>query len=195
MNELLARFRQQYPEYDDLSDDELARALHQKFYADMDWQEFSARVGADVAPTGPPSNTGPTPPLPFNNLSPMVGGALDFATALGTGMGLGLPLLSGDTRRNLAEMRARAPGATNAAVAAGAVVPGAIAGAGLGGAAAARAAANPYGFAIRHGPTVAARAGRIARGTPNVLLNLLKSRVAQGGGLIGAWELAQRLGR
>lgn len=47
MNELLQKFRAQYPEYDDMSDGDLAKALHAKFYDDMPYQEFAKRVGLE----------------------------------------------------------------------------------------------------------------------------------------------------
>lgn len=45
----IAEIRQKYPQYEDLSDDELTQALHKKFYADMPYDEFAAKVG------GPPA--------------------------------------------------------------------------------------------------------------------------------------------
>lgn len=41
----IAEVRKQYPQYNDLSDQQLADALHQKFYADMPVAEFYQRVG------------------------------------------------------------------------------------------------------------------------------------------------------
>lgn len=41
----LAEIRQQYPQYNDLSDEQLARALHGKFYSDMPFEDFSQRIG------------------------------------------------------------------------------------------------------------------------------------------------------
>lgn len=41
----LQEIRQQYPQYADLSDDELARGLHEKFYRDMPFADFSQRIG------------------------------------------------------------------------------------------------------------------------------------------------------
>jgi hypothetical protein len=41
----LAEVRAKYPQYNDMPDDALASALHQKFYADMDPQEFAAKIG------------------------------------------------------------------------------------------------------------------------------------------------------
>lgn len=49
----LQEIRQQYPQYEDMSDAELARALHSRYYSDMDFGEFSQRVG--FQPAEPPS--------------------------------------------------------------------------------------------------------------------------------------------
>lgn len=37
--------RAKYPQYQDLSDDQLGRALHQKFYSDMPYEAFAAKTG------------------------------------------------------------------------------------------------------------------------------------------------------
>jgi len=41
----LAEVRQRYPQYADMPDDQLAGALHQKFYSDMPFEDFSKRIG------------------------------------------------------------------------------------------------------------------------------------------------------
>lgn len=41
----IAEVRQQYPQYQDMSDEQLAVSLHQKFYADMPFPEFATKVG------------------------------------------------------------------------------------------------------------------------------------------------------
>jgi len=41
----LKEFRAQYPQYDDLSDQELAAGLHQKFYSDIPFDDFLKQVG------------------------------------------------------------------------------------------------------------------------------------------------------
>lgn len=41
----IAEIRQKYPQYNDLSDMELAQGLHKKFYSDMDFGEFSQKIG------------------------------------------------------------------------------------------------------------------------------------------------------
>lgn len=46
----LQDFRQQYPEYNDLSDTELAKGLHQKFYSDIPFDQFAGQVGLDTTP-------------------------------------------------------------------------------------------------------------------------------------------------
>lgn len=43
--------RQKYPQYGDLSDEQLAKALHGKFYSDMPYDEFSAKIGMKPAKT------------------------------------------------------------------------------------------------------------------------------------------------
>lgn len=53
----IAEVRAKYPQYDDLSDDALAGALHQKFYSDMPRDEFNRRIGygddaTQPSPTG-----------------------------------------------------------------------------------------------------------------------------------------------
>jgi len=40
----LSEIRKQYPDYDNLSDDQLARGFHQKFYTDMPWNDFKKKI-------------------------------------------------------------------------------------------------------------------------------------------------------
>jgi len=49
----LAEIRAQHPEYDDLTDEQLADGLHKKFYSDMPFTDFAARVGFRPQPTAP----------------------------------------------------------------------------------------------------------------------------------------------
>lgn len=46
----MQEIRQQYPQYDDMSDADLAKALHGKHYADMPFEEFSAKIGLQPPP-------------------------------------------------------------------------------------------------------------------------------------------------
>lgn len=41
----IREIREQYPQYDKLSDGELASALHRKFYPQLDFKDFSNRIG------------------------------------------------------------------------------------------------------------------------------------------------------
>jgi len=53
----LAEVRQKYPQYADLDDATLGKALHTKYYADMPYEDFAQRVGlgsAAPASSGPP---------------------------------------------------------------------------------------------------------------------------------------------
>lgn len=56
----LAEIRQQYPQYSDMSDADLASALHKKFYADMPVEDFNTKIGlksaAAPAPAAPAKN-------------------------------------------------------------------------------------------------------------------------------------------
>ena len=46
----LQDFRGTYPQYDDLSDEQLLTGLHQRFYSDMTFADFSARMTGAAAP-------------------------------------------------------------------------------------------------------------------------------------------------
>lgn len=175
----LDQIRAQYPQYDDLSDMELARALHSRFYSDMDFNDFAGRIGVMVGPE-------PSAPIPE-------GTALgDFIATFGNAAALGIPRrLSSSLDERLDFLEENNPG-TSALVGLG--------GAGLTGGAAlrgganilargtARQAANPHGLNIVHqaGPGLARSAGR-------GLLELVKSRAGAGGGGFAAGALLDRL--
>lgn len=50
----IKQIREQYPQYSDMSDEDLARALHSRFYSDMDFGKFSQQIGLtpEMAPAG-----------------------------------------------------------------------------------------------------------------------------------------------
>lgn len=50
----LQSLREQYPQYDDMSDQDFAKAFHKKFYSDLDFDDFSRRIGltSTMAPSG-----------------------------------------------------------------------------------------------------------------------------------------------
>lgn len=51
----LKEFRQQYPQYDDMSDTDLAKGLHEKLYSDVPFDEFSKAIGLNAQPEPPPA--------------------------------------------------------------------------------------------------------------------------------------------
>jgi hypothetical protein len=48
----IAEIRQKYPQYADLSDDQLAEGLHRKHYADMPYAEFRTKIGLGNGASG-----------------------------------------------------------------------------------------------------------------------------------------------
>jgi hypothetical protein len=46
----IAEVRQKYPQYNDMSDEALAGALHQKYYSDMPREQFDAKIGFGATP-------------------------------------------------------------------------------------------------------------------------------------------------
>jgi len=70
--------REKYPQYDDLSDEDLARALHKKYYNDIAYEDFAGKVGLTAAPTVTPTAPEKEKPGVFRS---MVEGAGQGATA------------------------------------------------------------------------------------------------------------------
>ena len=52
----IAEVRQKFPQYSDLSDGQLASALHAKFYPDMPEDQFMAKIGMPTAPKSRPGS-------------------------------------------------------------------------------------------------------------------------------------------
>lgn len=52
----IAEVRSQFPQYEDLSDQQLADALYGKFYSDIPRSEFDAKIGLTVQPVEPDGN-------------------------------------------------------------------------------------------------------------------------------------------
>jgi hypothetical protein len=59
----LSEVRQQYPQYGDMSDEDLAGALHKKSYSDMPREDFNSKIGlgADLAAQLGARNVGTAP--------------------------------------------------------------------------------------------------------------------------------------
>jgi hypothetical protein len=47
--------REKYPQYNDLSDEQLAQGLHKKFYSDLPYEDFSSKIGLSTTPVAPPT--------------------------------------------------------------------------------------------------------------------------------------------
>lgn len=45
----ISEVRKQYPQYSDMTDEQLARSLHGKFYSDMPYDQFTAKIGMQPA--------------------------------------------------------------------------------------------------------------------------------------------------
>lgn len=72
----IAEVRQKYPQYSDMSDRQLADALHAKFYADMPKADFDAKIGLKTAPAAP--------------AKPKVNPLVDAAKSFGPGVNQGI---------------------------------------------------------------------------------------------------------
>lgn len=77
----IAEIRQQYPQYADIPDVQLADALHQKFYSDMPKMDFYKAINLTGASTIPGSITG-TPAEPERSLYQRAMGNLETVPAL-----------------------------------------------------------------------------------------------------------------
>ena len=189
MNEYLQQFREQYPDYADMGDLELAKALHSKFYSDMSFGDFAEKIKL---------NSGPTQEPPFASLPPLAGGILDALVAFGNGAGLGLPAkLSKDTGAYRAELMDRAQGPTLAAEGAGAATTALL---GTKGFQAAKAEMNAPGRWLQSRMFGSTRpfpgTAPASPGVGSMAINMLKNQYFRGGlGAIAAEEAIRRLAR
>ncbi len=57
----IKEFRKSFPEYDDFSDQQLAEKLHEKYFSNLEREDFYARIGlnAQKATPAPPANKTP----------------------------------------------------------------------------------------------------------------------------------------
>jgi len=118
----IAEVREKYPQYQDLSDLQLADALHAKYYSDIPKPEFYSKVGVGTSrdelfrsdPTqlipGAEQRLSPTPKQPTSLMEDIVG-AGETALTLGTGAVAGLPAMLGGTLYGIGqEIAAGQPG-------------------------------------------------------------------------------------
>ena len=97
----LADIRRQYPQYNDMPDDQLAAALHAKYYADMPRQEFDAKIGM--------RSVMPSPRAEVEADEKLQAKAMRAATPVMSGGPLGVDVLMGaaDIPGGLAQLVAR----------------------------------------------------------------------------------------
>jgi hypothetical protein len=90
----IADIRKQYPQYNDLSDEQLAQGFHQKFYSDIPYDQFKQQIGI-TTPVAKPPSTAQQLGSAFVEQLPAIGAvAAPVITTLATG-GAGLPLALG----------------------------------------------------------------------------------------------------
>lgn len=102
----IAEVRQQYPQYSDMSDADLAGALHSKFYAEMPKDEFAKKVG--VTPTFSERFSGePKPAQQQQSISDVV---TDIPKEIGAAYTQGAQHLTGNSVNDLPGYDARTRG-------------------------------------------------------------------------------------
>ncbi|WP_444909359.1 hypothetical protein [Microbulbifer sp. TRSA005] len=75
----IAEIRKQYPEYSDMSDEALARSLHQSYYRDMEFGEFAGKIGYTL-----PDPAGINQPGAFEQFADNSIGELEVVGAVGS---------------------------------------------------------------------------------------------------------------
>lgn len=130
--------RKQFPQYDDLSDAELAEAIYSKFYSDMDRGDFNARIGLSESPSEPlrggaleASAAGIHQGITFGlgdeltaaALSP-IEATIDYFKGDGFDLGRGYERVLEDERARLQRAQEQHPGANIAGMLAGGAVTG-----------------------------------------------------------------------
>jgi hypothetical protein len=80
----LAEVRAKYPQYSDMSDADLAGALHKKYYSDLPFEDFSQRIGL-ASPAAPVAEE-PAAPSMLRRAANIPIGIGEAALSIGTGM-------------------------------------------------------------------------------------------------------------
>lgn len=90
----IADIRKQYPQYNDLSDEQLAQGFHQKFYSDIPYDQFKQQIGITTQAAKPPSMAQQLGSAFVEQLPAIGAVAAPVAATLATG-GIGLPVALG----------------------------------------------------------------------------------------------------
>ncbi|WP_321404481.1 hypothetical protein [Maridesulfovibrio sp.] len=81
--------REKYPEYEDVSDLELAQGLHKKFYSDMSFNDFAQKVGVNPDPVEARESGTDWGRVGAQMLGGMIGGGLGLASPMPGGAYIG----------------------------------------------------------------------------------------------------------
>lgn len=90
----IADIRKQYPQYNDLSDEQLAQGFHEKFYRDIPYDQFKQQIGITTPAAKPPSMAQQLGSAFVEQLPALGAVAAPVITTIATG-GTGLPLALG----------------------------------------------------------------------------------------------------
>jgi len=184
--------RAQYPQYDDLSDEQLADAMHRKFYSDIPQDEFNARIGMQPKPQAPKPVRQTAPQTSGSNPQAYVKA---FSDAANMALGENLRIINAGVQANDAPAAPQAPsGVTSPGAGYGARSRGVVANAPV-----VRQSAGDFGRALPRGvlPSAASMAGfgagATAAGTAAAPLEAVPGlgtvahgAITLGGGIIGA---------
>ena len=88
----LEEFRQKYPQYNNVNDDQLATALHKKFYSGMDFGEFARQI--QYAPPEPIAAKAPVTPPPSSETFPLLRQVADVPLKVGAGVVTGVRMIA-----------------------------------------------------------------------------------------------------
>ena len=88
----LEEFRQKYPQYDNVNDDQLATSLHKKFYSGMDFGEFAKQIQY----TPPETKEAAAKPVaaPSSEMFPLLRQAADVPLKVGAGVVTGVRMIA-----------------------------------------------------------------------------------------------------
>lgn len=106
----IAQIRKEYPQYSDLSDDQVAKGLHQKFYSDIPFDQFTKKIGLKADKSGFLAPIKSVAGMVGNHLAGGISGAADIgSTAISalqhTPTALALEAMGVDTGRSGGERR------------------------------------------------------------------------------------------
>lgn len=88
----LEEFRQKYPQYDNVNDDQLATALHKKFYSGMDFGEFARQI--QYTPPETVAAKTAAPPPPSSETFPLLRQVADVPLKVGAGVVTGVRMIA-----------------------------------------------------------------------------------------------------